>query len=91
MTKEEKETIITWNMADLSKADIYTCQPGIWRKLGRMGFEAYEVWPPNGKVLSKSFEIPRGIIGIRPMRKSRKNVSRNSSKGSFKKENSKQE
>ena len=92
MTKEEKETIICWDMADLSKADVYTCQPGIWRKLERMGYIAYDVQPPKGKVISKSFTVQRskrGLVGIRPMRKRLKNVSRESCRGSFRKENSK--
>ena len=71
MTKEEKETIINWNMAEPDKANVYTCQPGIWKKLERLGFVAIHEYKQTGKTVAKEFMIPRNYVKLGKPRKGR--------------------
>ena len=64
MTKEEKETVITWNMK-ADECSVYTCQRTIWQKLEIYGFKPKEEFINDGKVFAKEFVIPKKLINIR--------------------------
>lgn len=62
LTPEERETTLNFNAADKT-ASIYTSQPEVWQRLGRIpGFRLLEEGKINGKVVSKEFECPRSFV-----------------------------
>lgn len=68
LTYAEQETVITWSRAS-DEAVIYTHDRGLIALLEKRGFKATLQNVHAGRVIAKSFEVPKAWISVRPPRK----------------------